>query len=302
MSSQPFSGPFRADRARAAGITRNVLSGPRFQRIGHGLYLPATGDPSLASRAAAALMVLPRDAVLTGLTALHLHGVGVGEPLPIRAVTATRTQTRRAEIRLTRAQQLPPSRHRVATPVAAWLAACSDFDLLDAVAAGDWLVFRKLVTVHVLRESATAYMGRGCRLARRAAALVVEKVESPRETQLRLALVLAGLPVPRCNITLGTDEYAVGRVDMLYEEFKVLLEYDGDWHRLDRSQWNLDLDRNDAFADEGYLTVRVTAARMRRPREVVRRVHAKLVERGYRGPAPVFNDEWRRLFEDPRRV
>lgn len=274
-----------------------MLRGPRFQRLAHGIYAPAAARIGLVERAAAALMVLPADAVLTGVTALHLHGVEVGEPLPVRAVTATRTQTRRVGIRLIRAQQLPPHRWRLAHAVAAWLNACAEVNLLEAVTAGDWLLHRRLTTLDVLRDSAARFAGPGCRMARRAAGLVAEKVESPRETRLRLALVLARLPVPRCNITLGNDEFAIGRVDMLYEEFKVILEYDGDDHRLDRGQWNLDIDRNDAFADEGYLTVRVTAARMRRPRAVVRRVHAKLVALGYRGPDPVFDGEWRAVFE-----
>jgi hypothetical protein len=289
--------PFRGDRRTELGITKNGLRSARYRRLGQSVYAPSDLDLGLVEQVAAALLVLPADAVVTGPTALHLYRVEVGDPLPVRAVTATRSQTRRAGIRLIRAQQLPPRTRRLASPVAAWLAACSEFDLLEAVTAGDWLVDRRLASVQVLVKSAAGFTGRGARMARRAAGLVVKGAESPQETRLRLALVLSGLPTPRCNITLGTDEYAIGRVDMLLEEFKLILEYDGDRHRLDRSQWNLDLDRNDAFADEGYLTVRVTSARMRRPRDVVRRVHAKLVERGYQGPAPVFNDEWRALFE-----
>ncbi len=123
-------------------------------------------------------------------------------------------------------------------------------------------------------------------------------MDSPRETRLRLSLVLAGLPTPRCNITLGTGDHAIGRVDLVYDDFMVILEYDGDQHR---AQWNLDLDRDDAFHDGGYVVIRVTSARMRRPRDVVRRVFTKLRERGYSGPPPVFDAEWCRLFESGAR-
>ena len=44
--------------------------------------------------------------------------------------------------------------------------------------------------------------GRGCRLARRAASLAREGVDSPQETRLRLLLVLAGLPEPRVNVII----------------------------------------------------------------------------------------------------
>jgi hypothetical protein len=36
---------------------------------------------------------------------------------------------------------------------------------------------------------------------------------------------------------------------------------------------------------------------LRRPRDVVRRVHSKLVAHHYEGPAPVFGPEWVALFE-----
>ena len=79
----------------------------------------------------------------------------------------------------------------------------------------------------------------------------------------------------------------------------MVIEYDGDQHR-DRGQWNTDLDRDDAFVDASFSTIRVTRDRMRRPRQLVGKVHARLVERGYRGPAPTFGPEWVALFE--RRV
>jgi hypothetical protein len=43
--------------------------------------------------------------------------------------------------------------------------------------------------------------------------MVRARIDSPGETRLRLCLVLAGLPEPCCNITLGTDNRPIGRVD-----------------------------------------------------------------------------------------
>lgn len=264
------------------------------------MYATSTGEVGLLHLAAALLQTLPPDAVVTGVTALHLYGVEVGDPLPLRTVTATGIRNKRADVRLIRATELPPHRGRLATAVASWTAASVELDLLQAVTAGDWLVGRGLTSEAGVLGAAEEARGRGCRQIRRAALLVRARVDSPRETRLRLSLVLAGLPAPRCNITLGNDLHAIGRVDLLYDEFKVILEYDGDRHRKDRSQWNNDLDRNDAFADLGYLVIRVTGARMAHPREVVRRVFAKLRERGYAGPPPVFSAEWCVLFEPAR--
>lgn len=302
MPAPPASGPFLYRTALASGMTENALRGPRVQRLGHGVYAAADLRIGLVESIAGALLVLPSDAVVTGVTALHLYGVTIGDPLPVRAVTATRSQSRRAGVRLARVSVLPPRRRRLATASAAWLAACVELDLVEAVSAADWLVHLRLVTLSGLLQAADAATSRGCRRARRAAALAREGVESPRESRLRMMAVLAGLPDPRCNVTLGNDTYAIGRVDMLFDAFRVILEYDGDWHRTDRDQWNTDLDRNDAFADLGFLTLRVTSARMKRPREVVRRLHGLLVEHGYAGPAPTFGPQWCTLFEPLRRV
>ena len=99
------------------------------------------------------------------------------------------------------------------------------------------------------------------------------------------------------NTTRGTDRYPIGRVDLVYEEFKVILEYEGDQHRTDRRQWNVDIDRTDEFTAEGYRVIRITAQRMQRPRHMVGKVFVELRRRGYTGPEPVISTEWSQLFE-----
>ena len=79
--------------------------------------------------------------------------------------------------------------------------------------------------------------------------------------------------------------------------FKVIIEYEGDQHRTDRYQWNRDIERQEDFARGGWVLIRVTADRLRWPREVVLRVFAALRAAGYTRPPPVFNATWCRLFE-----
>ena len=114
---------------------------------------------------------------------------------------------------------------------------------------------------------------------------------------LRLCLLLAGLPTPDCNLVMGTNDHSIGQVDLVFKEFGVLIEYEGDQHRTDRWQWNVDIGRYEEFTADGYLVIRVTGAAMRRAREVVCRVDAALRSRGYRGPAPRFSQEWCSLLE-----
>lgn len=253
-------------------------------------------DQPLIDACARARYRAPADAVLTGVTALHLLGAEVGDPLPVRLATAGRAQTRDRAVRLHRLRDLPRSAGGVAHPVDAWLAAATDLDLLALVTAGDTLVRLGRCTPSDLQELARSARHRGCVHARRAADLVRERVDSVRETRLRLCLVLAGLPEPRTNVVLGHHDRLIGRVDLLLDEFGLVIEYDGDQHR-DRGQWNTDLDRDDALFEAGFTTIRVTRDRARRPRRLVEKVHARLVQQGYAGPAPVFTDEWVSLFE-----
>ena len=80
------------------------------------------------------------------------------------------------------------------------------------------------------------------------------------------------------------------------EAYKLVLEYEGEQHRTDKAQWNIDIGRYEEFGGEGWTVIRVTSARLRRRRSLVLRVDAALRKGGYSGPAPVFTEEWRRLF------
>lgn len=292
-------GPFSLSCASSVGVTRKMLRGLGFQRLQRGIYAASDGPPALNELVAAALLVLPPDAVAVSVTGLQLYGVDVGDRYPLRFASRHPHQVRRNGVEMRRVSVLPPpnpGRPTVAAPEHCFLSSARTIDLLELVIAGDWLIRRKLTSPGRLRRVANESRVPGARLARRAASLVRDRVDSPRESRLRICLVLAGLPTPQCNLTLGTDSYPIGKVDLVYEEFKVILEYEGDQHMTDRQQWNIDIDRPEEFTAEGYLIIRITAARMRRPRNVVGKVFAALRQRGYAGPDPVFSSEWRTLF------
>jgi hypothetical protein len=231
------------------------------------------------------------------VTALWCLGVEVGAPRPLQFVTSHPHQVRRPGLEVSRARRLPPSRGGLVCPEHAFATAARRLNLVDLVAAGDWLVRRTLTTPDSLTAYTRAYRGAGAALARRAAVLVRRRVDSPGETKLRLCLVLTGLPEPQCNVTLGTDAYPIGKVDLLLEAYKVILEYEGDHHRTDKRQWSVDIGRVEDFTAEGYRVLRVTADHLRQPRALVKRVHDALVAGGFTGPAPVFSAEWCASFE-----
>ncbi len=79
-------------------------------------------------------------------------------------------------------------------------------------------------------------------------------------------LVLAGLPEPRCNVSVGDEERRIAEVDLLYDSYRLVIEYEGEQHRTDGWQWSVDIERAEALAAAGYTLIRVTAARMLNPR------------------------------------
>ena len=295
-------GAFGPSLAAAAGVEPGVLRGPGVRRIGQGLFLAASCDPTYQALAAAYLRVLPAEVTaVDGVSALRLWGVEVGTERPYRYVTTAKHHSTRPEVRVRRTSQLPPCQHSVLLPLPALVAARRDLDLLGLVVAGDWLIRAGWATLSEVQAALAAAEGRDCRRARRAAELVREGSESPRETRLRLLMVLAGLPEPECNVELGDERGFIARVDLYLRAWRVAGEYEGDQHRTDPDTYGKDLRRYERIVAFGVLPVRVAKAHLKRPRDVVMRIYDALVSRGYNGPSPVFGPEWCDAFEPWRR-
>ena len=158
--------PFTTAQASAVGLTPDTLRTTRVRREHHGVYVESFLDADPGLSVAAARLVLPRDALLDGVSALHALGVEVGEPRPLRFVTAHPHQVRRPGVRVRRVVALPPtSDGRVVAPAHAFLAAAADLDLVELVAAGDWLVRLGTTSWAELVGVTSAARGRHVRLA-----------------------------------------------------------------------------------------------------------------------------------------
>lgn len=296
LPDELLGGPFATATARAAGLRPGVLRGPAVERLFVGAYRPAQEELTFELLVEAALLVAPPDALVTGVTALRRYGATVGPPQPLHLVSTHPHPVRRPGLKVTRSVTLPPARGRLVRGEHAFLASAATLDLVELVTAGDHLVRRGHVMTETLLAACDGYRGRGALRARRAAGLVRAGVDSPRESELRLCLVLAGLPEPACNPLIGGPRLPVGRADLVYLQLKVVIEYEGDQHRTDIRQWNRDIERQELLNAEGWIVVRITADRMSRPRSVVVRVLQALREAGYTGPDPVLTPEWLSLF------
>jgi hypothetical protein len=166
------------------------------------------------------------------------------------------------------------------------------------VVVADGLIKAGHTSPDLLIEAAAQSSGRGCRLARRAASLAREGVDSPQETRLRLLVVLAGLPEPRVNMIIrAPDGSWRRRYDMAYDYLRLILEYDGRQHAEDTGQWLTDIFRREELDQIRWRLVIVTSDGIyREPLRTLERVRDALLGCGAVGIRKTFKPEWRLHF------
>ena len=95
---------------------------------------------------------------------------------------------------------------------------------------------------------------------------------------VRLILIEAELPHPECNVEIWDDGRFVARVDMLYADVWLIIEYDGDHHR-DPDQWSRDQIRRAELESLGYRMIVVTRRDFDDPDALVRRIRRLLASK-----------------------
>ncbi len=265
-----------------------------------------SADPAnaLRIRCRAALIMVCQGAVISSITAariwpLPLPTARPDEPMHISAFAPDHAPRRKGVIGHQISDQEVGTVWRSDIPVTdAASLFCHLGSVLstpDLVAVGDALVLkprygaagRPYATIESVSERVKWYRGPGKGRAEQALGLIRPGAESRPETLVRLALVWAGLPEPRLNIDIYNDSGTfLGRCDMVYDEWRVIVEYDGDHHRTDPRQFDNDLIRVDALAADGWRVVRISKTSFfGNPDDVVRRVGVALMQAGWRPPS-----------------
>lgn len=117
-----------------------------------------------------------------------------------------------------------------------------------------------LASLDALREQVDAWVGRSGAAALRAALSQIRVgVESPRETDMRLLIVAAGMPEPEVQVEVfdPVTGLLLGRADLAHREQRVVEEYEGDGHR-SKEQWDRDIQKYRDFERVGLHVVRAT--------------------------------------------
>ena len=235
-------------------------------------------DAFFSHGTAALLLGLPVPGRLSRLRPVH-----VGCPAPARAMAARDI--------VGHSMQIDPDDLvdrgvlRLTGPCRTWLDLAGSLRLGELVAVGDYLVHWRfpLVSVSELAHALELYPSRsGLKLARTALPLLRTRSESPRESILRVMIVLAGLPEPECNYEVfDSDGIFLARGDLVYPEYRLLLEYQGDQHRTDRAQWRSDIRRTGRLEDAGWQVLQFTDDDLRDPGALVARITLRLRARGW---------------------
>jgi hypothetical protein len=172
---------------------------------------------------------------------------------------------------------------RVTSAVRTWIDLGSMVSLAELVAAGDFVIHHRLplATANDLsRRLGLKGQTRGTRMPRRALPYLDGRAESPPESELRLIITLGRLPVPDINHTLVDTETGKHlRPDFTFRKEKVILEYQGDYHRT-KQQWRKDMTRRSRLETKGWYVMELNADDLKDPDELVARIRIALAGRG----------------------
>lgn len=117
----------------------------------------------------------------------------------------------------------------------------------------------------------TAGQRKGAALLRIALPLLVTSSASAPESHLRLLLSEWGAPRPALDHDVfDSGGRLIGCSEIAYPRYRLTLEYEGDHHRTERSQWNRDIEKYRHYEQNGWEVLRVTGALLYRHREQLR--------------------------------
>lgn len=290
--------PFSQSEALALGMTTHMLSGPLWVRLFPRVWVHRDHAMSGADWILAATLSMPSRAQLSHVSRLRALGLDVGDVQPVHFTIAGDLHIATTDVFLHRTEVLPPLDDVGVTPAAAFIQYCATARLIDAIKIGDWLLHRRHMTMLEVAELSQRDDWRpGAHQVRRVLRHVDAGSRSLPESEVRVLLVFAGLPAPEVNVPIMAGDELLGIVDLLIRVVMLALEYEGRQHAESIAQFNRDIERYAAFRRSGVEYLQVTREMTTKPKVMVQRVDARMVELGYEGSRPVFGPLWDSLFQ-----
>lgn len=280
--------PFLVTRAGADPLTYNQTRSASLRTPTRGVRTAADATGWIDDVRAIAL-TLPGEAVFSHITAAQLLGIPLPRedtlPLHVTVPRQGRRGSRKAiswhagELTgdVSRVDGLP-----VTVPPRTWRDLGPMVHVPGLVAIADFIVRRSLATVDQL------LVPPGCRGAdrlRAALPLIDARSRSVRESLLRVRIILRGLPQPQINVDIIEDGGWIGCGDLVWAEYRLVIEYDGKHHGHKR-QRHQDAQTRNAYAEYGWECLVFTDQHFSRLDDAVDQIARILLQRGWRG-APV---------------
>lgn len=280
----PPATAMRRSDAINRGITRDQLRGPRYLHLRRDLYLVSDTPRDDVVDAHAWMTLLPDAAALYGSTAARWYELPVPPDPDFHVIVPAGGAVPRRRPGLVPHEGLRTGQAwrfgglKVTTPERTWLDLSLILGPVALVVAGDAMVAAGLTFPSRLVQYADATRGRrGIVRARQLARSVRERVDSPQETRLRLAIVAGDLPCPEVNPDVFDDAGGwIGRPDLAYPALKISIQYEGDVHRTNAKRWRADISRDELLIEHGWAVIRVTADDLRHPERLCRRIRRSM--------------------------
>jgi hypothetical protein len=273
--------------ARANGLPRRRLRASDLDSTMWGLR-STTALVNLGQRCQLLRLRMPPSAFVCHVTAAILHGIPVpwqrkqehaihvGVAGNARAPHAGGLIGHRLSVHVDDVEDVAGIRRT--TAIRTWCDLAEELDLLDLVAAGDYLLYWRAprATLQQLVDAVASRVSRrGIRVLRRALGLLNDRSESPPESLLRTLLVLAGFDPPLVNHAVsGAFGEFVARTDLILQKERVVLEYQGDHHRTTKGQWRADMTRRSRLEALGWRVMELNADDLKNPVELLARIRA----------------------------
>lgn len=268
LPTYPFTSTMAKERGISRAVLRRLVRERLVRRLLHDVYLAADVEETVEIRIEAAALAGKPHLIFCDRTAAWIHGIDAysyGElDLPPIEMCA-----RRREPRCTRAEVDAHSRDladddimtiggiRVTTPLRTALDLGCLLERKDALAALDAFRRRHGLTVKQLVVAAGRFKGRrGVVQLRELIPLSDPRAESARESWTRLAIIDAGLPVPKPQVWIVVDGVKRYRLDLAYPRKRIVIEYDGwDAHERTPEQKENDRERRDWLRRHGWTVI-----------------------------------------------
>lgn len=284
----------RRDVAGAIGerALRAALASGLIHQPWRGVLIPGAHALDLKTRAAAAVLVVGEPAVLSGQTAVALHGCSAAEGQDVHlTVPYSRSVRRKAGLIVHQGCYRSDEVVRIdGLPVFAF-----DRSMADFLCDGDsWSAFASLdqalhgLKANRLNEVRMAICHRiterrdlrGTSNALLMAKLATGKADSPPESWFRLIVVEAGFPVPEPQhpiVTIDGKELYV--LDMAWVALRIALEYDG--YAAHEGRKAYDAERDERLARRGWIVIRASAEDLRDPSRIIGELRAAFERRSH---------------------